>query len=223
MNQLCKLAGCNGVVRSRYSPLCQSHRQRLRRFGDPRQATPYPRDFKRHLSLIEQRQKANPDNRAWAILRARWTQMVDLAIGQLRAIQAGEPFHTLHLETATALQGIAGAADADLVVRTVMAVVFLRLSNPRAFVSDRAETFVLARMALRLDPSSTGRYWDPKTKKSKTVRRDFSPRFLEHLGEQLREAFAGAAGQLFALEERRALGPERERQELASALQALKV
>ena len=75
---------------------------------------------------------------------------------------------------------------------------------------------------MRLDPSSAGRYYCHRTKRTKTVRRDVAPRVLEVLGGLLLEAFGGPAAQLWAIEQARVPPAEQEQRELAFALGALR-
>jgi hypothetical protein len=69
---------------------------------------------------------------------------------------------------------------------------------------------------------SLGKYWDHKTRKTRTVHREIPPRALALIAGKLNEAFAGAAAQLWAIEQTRRTPEEVESQALASALESLK-
>lgn len=222
MHRTCSVEGCRSAVIARYSPLCQSHRQRLRRFGHPLQPTIFPRDLTVHLKVLARRQGDNADSKAWTILRHRWSAITQEALAVVSAASAGRPYDARELQAARLLQGLAGAVDVDLLIRTCMAVVFHRQADPRRYASDRAVLFTMARMALRLNPGAMGRYYDHKTKRSRTVRLDASPRVLEMVGHKLNASFGGAAAQLWAIEQSRVPAVELERRTLAEALQGLK-
>lgn len=222
MHQQCSIPGCRSVVIARYSPLCQKHRQRLRRFGDPSQQTIHPRALAPHLMLLSKRQSDNADSAAWAILRRRWSAIVEQAQAAVSSAQEGEAFQRHRLAASRLILGVAGVADADLVARTCMAVVFHERSDPRRYASDRGLLFTMVRMFLRLNPAGMGRYYCPKLKRTRSVRQDAPPKTVEVLAEQLNAAFGGAAAQLWVIEQNRVPPAERERRDLAAALQALK-
>ena len=90
--QYCSIHGCVRTVHARYSSFCQNHRQRLRRYGHPLQSTIYPRDVAPHLKLLATRQRENADSKAYAILRGRWSAMVERALALIRDAEAGQPY-----------------------------------------------------------------------------------------------------------------------------------
>lgn len=223
MHFQCSVQGCTTRVTARFSPLCPAHRQAFRRHGHPEQSCIRPRELAPFVKLIAKRQADNADSPAWAILRSRWAAHVDASLAVVDTMQAGKAYVKAEAEVARLVHSLAGAADADKVLRAVMAVVMHSRADPRRYRDDRAVQFQAARAAMRLAPGCMGRYYDQKARTSRTVRRDVPPRVLSLLGSKLMEAFGGAAAQLHHIEVNRVPPAEVERRKLAAALEALKV
>lgn len=218
----CQAAGCHALVRSRYSPWCQMHRRALARHGHPLQRALKAADLAPFSRLIAKRQADNRDSAAWTILRGRWSRMVEHSQALLAHHQTGVAMSRWEVAAARLLVDLSEHAEADAVIRSAMAVVMLSVADARHFASDRAVVFTVARQVLKLAPRQAGHYWDHKTQKARTVARDVAPKVLELVGRQLCEAFAGAAGQLYAIEQTRVPPEEAERRALTEALQGLK-
>jgi hypothetical protein len=218
----CRIPGCTSPVRARFSPLCSGHRRTLERHGHPEQAATRAADLAPFLRLVARRQADNPDSPAWAILRARWAALVDSANATLAAVDAGKAYCRIDRIAAERIRGIAGAATADQVIATSFAVVFHQRSAPQAYRDDRSTLFQLARRVLKLAPMSMGRYWNQKTRTMRTAHREIPPRALALIAGKLNEAFAGAAAQLWAIEQSRRPPQEVEAMALTAALESLK-
>lgn len=222
MKHQCSVMGCTASVVALYSPYCPRHRHQLGRHGHPMQTAIRPRELAPFIRLIVKRQADNADSAAWTILRARWSALVEDALAVMARVVAGQAFLKVDAEVARLIQGVAGVANADQVLRACMAVVMHSRADPRSYRDDRAVVFQMARAFLRLNPGSMGRYYCSKANASRTVRRDVRPRVLEELGKRLNQAFGGAAAQLHHIEVNRRPPAVVEAEKLAKALEGLK-
>jgi hypothetical protein len=222
MNSSCSIEGCGSPVRSRFSPYCGNHRKALGRHGHPLQRGIAVAELKPWLVRLQRRQKDNRDSAAWVILRRRWEAVVRDALACITASSTGRTFISWHLEASRLLQGLAGAADADLIVATALAAFMHAKANPHRYVNDRAVLFQVARAVLRLDRSRTGSYYSHKEQRMRTKRREVPPRAAEHIATVLQAAFAGPAAQLYVLEVERGGMAAAEEKQLAEALAALR-
>lgn len=180
-----------------------------------------PHELRPFVTLIAKRQKDNADSAAWTILRGRFSALVESALALVSVAQDGRPYIKQRLAAARILQAIAGAVDPDTVIRTAMAVVMHRLSDPRRYLSDQAVVYQTARAVIKLAPGCMGRYYSHQLRRVRTVRLDMPPRVIEELGGQLIEAFGGAAAQLHRIEMNRDQAKQAEQRQLGEALQAL--
>lgn len=217
----CSVRGCASPARS-YSPLCSRHRHAQGRNGHPQQLAIKAADLAPFVALIAKRQAENEGSKAWDILRSRWAHIVDQAQAYLAMVESGKAYQRHQEKAAQLILGVSRAASADCVIRHAMAVGLHFEARPDSYHGDLAKPFQMARRVLRLAPMSVGRYWDNKTKKSRTVQRDIPPRALAVVAHQLNEAFGFAAKQLHEVEVNRVPPAEVERRELAAALGSLK-
>ena len=77
MPKMCRVEHCDrppgGGRKSRqWATLCNTHRHRERRHGDPLQRGILAADLKPHLRHLDKRQKTSPKARLWGLLEARW-------------------------------------------------------------------------------------------------------------------------------------------------------
>lgn len=222
MTRQCTVQGCRSSVRSPWSPICPKHRKALGRHGHPLQTAIKAPEVAPFVKLIAKRQADNANNEAWAILRRRWSLMVEAAQAISASVSAGNPYVREEAQAAQLLLTVAGAADADAVARAAMSVGMHAQADPKRYRSDGAVVYQMARKVLRLAPQSIGRYWCNKTRTSRTVRRDIPPRVLHRIAVRLNEAYGGAAAQLWAIEQARVPPAEAERRQLGNALSDLK-
>jgi hypothetical protein len=221
MTRPCTVQGCNSVVHARYSPYCNKHRRALGRHGSPHMRAVKASELQPFLRLVADSQAKNPTNEAFAILRQRWSRMVEAA-NALAGRRTGSATLRAEADAASVILGVAAAASPDIVVANAMAVAAHYTYDPRRYVNDEAVMYAMANRVRRLDPGTAGRFWDQKSRAMRSVRKDVSPRVLLFLGSQLVQAFAHAGAQWWRLEEKRRPDAEVEQQRLNAALATLK-
>jgi hypothetical protein len=221
MTKHCAVAGCTSMTIG-YSRLCRSHRATQVRHGHPLQTGVTGFELRPHLRMVESRQAKSPESPAWAIIKERWSRVVEQARQTIGLYASGMPSVRHQVQAAEQVRSIADVVPPDRVMQTALAMFLMLDAEPRRFRSDQAFTHQLVRMVRKLAPTSHGSYWDPKTRRAKKVYRDLPPRTAAVLAPQLVEAF-GAAGLQLAGVERRAKVDHAaiERQRLADAIEAL--
>ena len=109
----------------------------------------------------------------------------------------------------------------EALVETALAMFLMQEEQPRRFKSDAAFDAQLARRARALTDTNAGTYWDDKTKRTKRVYRDVTPRTLAVIAEYLKAAFGVAGLYVARLERKEQDRNKNEQAALTSALEAL--
>jgi hypothetical protein len=182
--------------------MCNTHRHRDRRHGDPLQEPIRVRDIRPYLRSLDKQQKVRPDAPAWALLRDRWDTLIGTERDTLRSHAAGLPGNRWERGAAQELVRVAEQASAEDAWRTAVAMFLLREHEPRRFATDRAFLVQLGRRVRHLAEANQGSFYNPATGRTKHVYRDPNPRVAAIVGQRLAEMF-GAAGVYFAEREQR--------------------
>ena len=199
---MCRIAHCTkpsagGRTGAAWATLCNTHRRRERRHGDPLQNPILVSHLAQYLRSLDKRQKAKPNAAIWGMLVARWGSLIDRCHGVMTTYAAGTPTIRWEQQAAAELIRVADEAKADDVWRIAAAMFMLREYEPRRFASDNGFLVQLGRRVRHLASANRGSFIDPSTGGVKFVYRDVNQRVAVLIGQMLAEAF-GVAGLKFA-------------------------
>ena len=220
---MCSVPGCakrpgGGRMASTFTTLCDRHRLRDRRHGDPMQQPIRATHLAPYIRALKRRQGVRPEAPAWAALEARWTALVQACRDTLATYATGLPMNRHQVEAAGELVKAAGEASPDHAWRTAVAMFLLREADPRLFPTERAFRVQLGRRVRHLAATSRAIYWNLAEGRMKAVYRDPSPRAAVVVDDMLAEIF-GVAGAFFAKQEQaEADAKAREREAFYAAL-----
>lgn len=203
---MCSVPGCakrpgGGRMAATFTTLCDRHRLRDRRHGDPMQQPIRATHLASYIRTLKRRQAVRPDAPAWAALEARWTAVIQACQDTLATYASGLPMNRHQVEAAGELVKVAGEASPDDAWRTAVAMFLLREADPRLFPTEGAFRVQLGRRVRHLAATSRATYWNPAECRFKGVYRDPSPRGAVVVGDMLAAAF-GVAGSYFAKQDR---------------------
>ena len=156
----CRVTGCSRSAHAEsWSPYCNTHRLRLRRYGHPEQSpisnpeiAPYEMQVRSGL------QRLTPDQRTR--LDERMARAVALLLTGCR-----EPKENKHAKQAAEMLGRtlgSGKVDPKKIVIRLTALVLLWQARPRAFEDDQAFRFIAVRHVRRAGRDYDREYWSEK-------------------------------------------------------------
>lgn len=207
-----------GTFAASFTTLCDAHRERDRRHGDPLQEGIRAAHLAPFIRALRSRQKLRPDALAWAALERRWEGLVQACRATVKLYEAGVPANRWQVEAAGEVVKIADQATAEAAWQVAVAMVMMREAEPRRFQSDRAFRVQLGRRTRQLALSSRATYWDPKRGRFKGVYRDLSPRAAVLVGDMLAEVFCVAGLFFFQQDKAEAEAKAAEREGYYAAL-----
>jgi hypothetical protein len=164
--------------------------------------------------------RRNSTSEVWAILRQRWSRLVDFAAAEVEARDQGRAHQRAAVQAAETVAHVARHADEMKIIEVMLAVFLLESANPLRFRSDEAFRFTLLRRLRHLAPMARGTYWNHNMQRMGSVYRDMPPRAARIVGMWLVEVF-GLAGKLVAESERKRLEMADDRRRLVEAAEAL--
>ncbi|RST88321.1 hypothetical protein EJC49_01075 [Aquibium carbonis] len=221
MKRICKATGCGLETSTPFSPLCRSHRARLRRHGDIEQKGITKADLLPFIERVDKRREKNPESPLWEHLEARWATIVRHAKAVVADFNSGRALNKYEVEAAREALAISRDATAREVVDAALGMYLMQGLEPLRFRSDEAFWTQLVRRVRGIASRSSGKTINAKG----TVRplyREMPPRTSLVLQGWLKEAFGAAGLRLVQLEEQEAEAEREERREYRKALAALK-
>ena len=190
-----------GGGRRCYGNLCDRHRGRQRRHGDPLQQPIRASHLAPFIRSLDRRQKLRPDAAAWSALMVRWDALLKACHDTLAIWDTGTPMRGFNVEAARELVKVAEQASPERAWKTAVAMCLLREADPHLFASETSFRVQLGRRVRHLTETNRGRYWNPAEGRYKFAYRDPSPRATFVIGDMLNEVF-GVAGLYFAKQDR---------------------
>jgi hypothetical protein len=179
-------------------------------------------ELRSYRSQVQRRRKATPQSPAWAILQERWSRVLAHAGDTLKLRDSGKPFQRYEAEAARHLQALDAVVPAAEVLEVALAMFVMREARPSRFCSDKAFGHQLVRRVRGLADTSSGSYWNARTKRTHRVYRDVPPRTVERMAAHLTAAFGAAGMQLAGLEQAQAEAAATETRRLQAALLQLR-
>ena len=203
---MCRVPGCSsrlggGRFGASFNTLCNNHRQRDRRHGDPHQMPIRAAHLAPYIKSLQRRQRLRPEAPAWKALDARWLALVEACRGTVKVFEGGQPMNRWTFEAAGEIVKVAGQATPEAVWQTAVAMFLLRETDHHRFPSERSFTVQLGRRVRHLAETNRGTYWAPNQGRFLRVYRDPSRVAAGFVGDMLAEAF-GVAGTWFARQEK---------------------
>lgn len=186
----CSALACNKAAGT-FSPLCSSHKSRLRKQGHEEQRGITLTEMRPFLQMVRDRRMRNPDNAVWPILITRWQRLADESRGILNTYEAGLPMILHKKLAADEVIRLTTTADVQEVVDAAVAMFVMLEIRPRAFMSNKAFKFQLVRRVLRVTKANAVTYVG--SDRPKKAYRDVPPKTADVMAQWLIEAF-GATG-----------------------------
>ena len=183
----CKAAGC-GKLAAGYSTLCDNHRKTKSRHGHPLQTAVRRRELEPYEKAVKRWLETRSSPEAWNILEDHWKALTASCGAYRERVGHGRPYQkNIRQACETILRVDAEKHHREAIIR-VLAMGYLRYSQPRRFQSEQAYHFQVARQFRSLTDASVGIHWDHEAGRTKRVYRDVSPRTLKALWNKLLEA-----------------------------------
>lgn len=190
MSKSCRVSGCNNPVRSGLSTMCESHRQRWRRHGDPLQETISQKDIRPNVRLVERLIKRDTSGKIEAGLRQINT-LLELSAQEVVSeyYHQGRPMNKTWVKANYEILKVIKGSNAIQIGITIAAVFLLQRDDPRRFVSDRGMIFQLVRKFRSLSDLNIGSYYNHETGKVTKVYKDLSAKVIEYMGKRIIEYY----------------------------------
>lgn len=204
---MCRVPHCTrppggGRKSAAWATLCNTHRHRERRHGDPLQEPILAAHLTPYLRSLDKRRNVQPNAPIWGFLATRWETLIDQCRGILRSHAGGDPGNRWQFEAAAELVRVSEQASPENAWRTAAAMFMLQDYEPRRFASDAAFFVQLGRRVRHLAPADRRSFVDPSTGGTTFSYRDPNPRTAVIIGQMLAETF-GVAGTRFAQQDRK--------------------
>jgi hypothetical protein len=181
----CQASGCTKPTEG-YSKLCNSHRCRYRRHGHWNQPTIRQCDLKPTMRFTAKWLDKSPKRELlWDNLRKAYALLIEEAEGELRLIEQRKACIRYKREAYQTIIDVAGDADRDTAILTVVGLAYMTIAEPRRFRSDRAAFVQCARRFRGLGDCHVAEYWSQSEGRSKRVYRDAHPQTAVFLGQLL--------------------------------------
>jgi len=187
---VCRVPGCNRSRRSPRSTMCEAHRQRWRRHGDPKQATINQKELKPYIRYAEK------------LIRRNTSGKIEEALSRLKVIleasskdtvadfyERGRAMRVFDVKASNEILRVLASTDVTKPAVVIAAMFLLSLDQPHRFVSDRGFIFQLVRAFRSLSAVNVGSYYNHKTGKVHRAYKDMSPKVVETIGDVLVEHY----------------------------------
>lgn len=157
---MCQATGCWKPA-TKFSNLCEYHRNVFRIHGDPKQNGITKAELKPYIKVVEEYLAKRSGPRAEAVIRKDWNRVVKEADEFLATALRGSP-HSPHARRAAQIvSDIAKDHHAMEVAVLGMALGFFYEDQPRRWASDQGFQFQAVRMLRRFARGETAYSWRP--------------------------------------------------------------
>lgn len=188
MNRTCKVPGCSKPTRSPQGTMCEAHRQRWRRHGDPKQEAIRKQDIAPLMKQVRDTIERDSSGQIEAGLKKLKSLLEAEASSTIAESRSGA-MSSYRLKTAHEIQRVLQNTDALTCASGIAAIYLLQERNSRRFASDRGFTFQLVRRFRALTDLNAGTYYNNKTGKVHRVYKDLPAQVTEFLGRTLIERY----------------------------------
>jgi hypothetical protein len=186
--------------------MCELHRQRWRRNGEPTQERITKKEVRPYVRQARQIVERDTSGRIETALQQIHGILRDHTAVIVGDAERGRWVAKWQERAAQETLNVLSDVDAVTCGVTIGGVFLLRLVEPRLFKSDRGFTFQLARLFRGQTDLSYGEYYNYQTGKTKKTYKDLPTQVVHEIGRLLIEVYARWAGHLLQIERR-----ERER------------
>lgn len=155
---MCRVDGCFKPA-TKFSHLCERHRNVARVHGDPLQRGITKADLKPYLKVIRDYLQKRSGPRAEAIICRDWERVLSSSKALLERAGRGEP-HNLHSRNAALiLVDVNGEQGPIGIATTMMALGYFYADQPRRWASDQGFQYQAVRMLRKLAKHQTDYSW----------------------------------------------------------------
>ncbi|MDW9821543.1 hypothetical protein [Sinorhizobium meliloti] len=155
---MCRVDGCYRAP-TKFSAMCEYHRNVARVHGDPSQKGITKADLKPYLKVIRDYTSKRSGPRAEAVVQRDWERLVRDAERFLEAIGRGKPHNKHQRKAAEIVVDASGEHHAMDVAVTLMALGYFYADQPRRWASDKGFQFQAVRMFRKLAKSEANYTW----------------------------------------------------------------
>lgn len=189
MTKQCRVPGCNRPIRSSIATMCESHRQRWRRHGDPLQPTIKKSELKTYIRFVERLIDQDQSGRVSTALMSIKTHLESKALGVVGDFDRGRPGDYRRVRACRELLNVSKATDHIKPALLMGAMFLLWQEQPYRFASDRGFYFEMTRLFRSLAPQNTASYWNHKTGRAHKVYRELSHSVISTIGDMILEPY----------------------------------
>jgi hypothetical protein len=181
----CRVGGC-GRAAEGFGRLCNTHKTRERRHGHAEQSPVSAAELRPYAKHIKQwiAKRRNSDA-IWTNLRTAYGALVKDAEGELRAADERHVRVRPRYLAWRDIINVAGTADEDTAILTLIGFGYLTFDKPKRFRSDKAAFVQCARRFRALSDVHVAEFYSEKDRRSHRVYRDPSPAQALFLGQLL--------------------------------------
>lgn len=155
---MCRVDGCLKTA-TKFSQLCERHRNVARVHGDPLQRGITKADLKPYLKVIRDYLHKRSGPRTEAIIAKDWGRVLSSSRAYLERAKRGEP-HNVHLRNAAlVVVDVDGEQQPTEIAVTLMALGYFYNDQPRRWASDQGFQFQAVRMFRKLAKHQADYSW----------------------------------------------------------------
>ncbi|MCB9948197.1 MAG: hypothetical protein H6842_10260 [Rhodospirillaceae bacterium] len=188
----CGVPGCQAAT-SRWGTLCNTHKARLRRHGDPQQQGISKNELKPYRQIVHERWEKNPANCFWEMAGQRWQVLVGRCRQALRDHDSGRTTNRSVARACHEMVKVAEHVEERDIMETVLSIFLLHETEPRRFRSDQAFVYQLVRRLRGLTDVNAGTWYDHSSGKTKRVYSDLPAKTVQAMGRMVIETIGGPA------------------------------
>lgn len=188
MHRTCRVPGCSKPARSPQGAMCEGHRQRWRRHGDPKQQAISKRDIAPFVNQV----KATIEKDTTSRIEAGLNKLKNLLEDDAKATIAESKKRAMskhRLRAAHEMLKVLQGVDAITLASVIAGTCLLQEYSPRRFASDRGFNFQLVRRFRALSDLNAGTYYNHETGKVHRVYKDVPAQVTELLGQTIIHAY----------------------------------
>lgn len=155
---MCRVDGCFQTA-TKFSHLCERHRNTARVHGDPLQTSITKADLKPYVKTIRDYLRKRSGPRAEAVIARDWERVRSASAAFLASAERGQP-HNIHSRNAAkVVVDVSGEQHPTDIAITLMAMGYFYADQPRRWASDQGFQFQVVRMFRKLAKHQADYSW----------------------------------------------------------------
>lgn len=190
MKRTCKVPGCQSPVRSSRATMCERHRARWRRHGDPMQETISQKELRPYVKRVERLIQRNTTGKIESGLHQIKT-LLEMSSQEVISdfYERGRAMNKQWVKANQEILKVLKDSDPIRIGVTLAAMYLLQKEDPHRFASDRGFVFELVRKYRSLTDRNIGSYYNGETGRVTRVYKDLPSKVVEYMGTKIIEYY----------------------------------